>query len=134
MVAFVFLGAEPEVIGDDAAEAAQEEELHHEAAGIDLADRGFAQVVPLLLLGEPEAVGKHGGEEKDDDQGVDDLLVLIASHAATSRFLSMKYPTIENGKAYARARRVLERILLQPMANPSATVLLTSRAWKLGTM
>jgi hypothetical protein len=45
----------------------------------------------------------------------------------------MKYPASENGRAYATARRKLAMIWPQLTANPSATVLLTSRAEKLGT-
>ena len=98
VVAAVLVGLLPEVVGHDPAEPAEQEELHHEAAGVDLADRRLAQVVALLDVGEPLAIGEHGAEEQDDDEPVDDL-VLVASHAATSRFLRMKYPTIENGKA-----------------------------------
>ena len=71
----------------------------HEAAGVDLADRGLAQVVAFLDVVEPVAVGEHGAEEDDDDEPVDDLVVWLRSHAATSRFFRMKYPTMENGKA-----------------------------------
>ena len=67
VVALVFLGPDPEVVGDDPAEPAQEEQLHHEAAGVDLSDRRLAQVAPLLLLGEPRAVREHRAEEDDDD-------------------------------------------------------------------
>ena len=49
VVFLVLLGAEPEQVGDDAAEPAQEEQLHHEAAGIDLADGRLAQVAFSLL-------------------------------------------------------------------------------------
>ena len=39
------LGAGPEDVGGDAAGAAQQGELEHEAAGVDLADRRLAQVL-----------------------------------------------------------------------------------------
>ena len=44
VVALVFLGLGPEDVGGDAAEAAEQEQLDHEAAGVDLADRRLAQV------------------------------------------------------------------------------------------
>src|SRR5262249_27431327 len=101
VVALVLLGADPEVIGDDPAEASQEEKLHHEAAGVDLADRRLAEVPALLLLAEPIHVREHHPEQEHDDETVDDLLALIGNvhHAATSRFFKMKYPTMENGRA-----------------------------------
>ena len=101
VVALILLGADPEVIGDDPAEAPQEEELHHESAGVDLTDRRFAEVSAFLLGSQPIHVGEHDCEKDDDDQSVDDLLALAGNghHAATSRFFKMKYPTMENGKA-----------------------------------
>ena len=51
LLALQLLGAGPEDVGDDPAGAAQQEQLQHEAAGVDLADRRLAQVASLLLLG-----------------------------------------------------------------------------------
>jgi hypothetical protein len=99
--ALVLVGADPEQVGDDAAEPAQQEQLHHEAARIDLADGGLAEVAILLLLGQPVPVGEHRPEEGDDQHAVEELLLEVGQgiHAATSRFFRMKYPARENGRA-----------------------------------
>src|SRR5262249_19078370 len=99
LLALELLGPGPEDVCRDAAGPAEQGELEHEAAGVDLADRSLAEVLAPLLLVEPVRVGDQGPEDADDQQQVDDLPIEVRSHAATSRFFRMKYPAMENGKA-----------------------------------
>ena len=94
------LGALPKDVGRDPARSSQEGELEHEAPGVDLADRGLAEIEVALALVEPTGVLEHRAEDGDDHQSVNDLAIRVESfHAATSRFFKMKYPAMENGKA-----------------------------------